>query len=442
MRTRIPFRYGIVTVTEIPHVILRAAVEIDGNRFFGYAAENLAPKWFTKDPATTVHDDEQVMLRVIESACDVARAAGRHRSVFDWWMHVYQGQSTWAGGWAIPPLLAHLGTSLVERAMIDAFCRAHEVAFASAVRENRFDIRLGDFHGELKNAQPKDFLPEKPLRSLIARHTIGLTDPLTGSASVDDLPESLEACIAAYGLTHFKIKLSGDPVADVERLRHVAKVLRPPCWFTLDANENFPYIDAFRRFWSALRNDSSVSGFMSRLLFVEQPLHRSVAFTDEWKNWEDRPPIIVDESDADICSAERALDAGYAGTSHKNCKGVIKSIANACLLSHRRRTDPSRQFILSAEDLTTVGPIALLEDLAVAATLGVEHLERNGHHYFRGLSMFPTDVMKPVACHHRDIFRTLADGIPAVQIDGGRINVASAVEAPFGPEILFDWNSL
>ena len=58
--------------------------------------------------------------------------------------------------------------------------------------------------------------------------------------------------------------------------------------------------------------------------------------------------------------------------------------------------------MLTAEDLTTVGPVALQEDLAVVATLGIEHVERNGHHYFRGLSMFPRDAVDPVVAHHED----------------------------------------
>jgi len=58
-------------------------------------------------------------------------------------------------------------------------------------------------------------------------------------------------------------------------------------------------------------------------------------------------------------SARQAVAFGYAGTSHKNCKGIIKGIANACMLEHRRRRDRSRPYILSAEDLTNIGPVAL-----------------------------------------------------------------------------------
>ena len=35
----------------------------------------------------------------------------------------------------------------------------------------------------------------------------------------DGLPQSLEASIRAYGLTHFKIKLAGDVRKDLDRLR-------------------------------------------------------------------------------------------------------------------------------------------------------------------------------------------------------------------------------
>jgi hypothetical protein len=436
MRLRIPFRYGIVTVTALPHVIVRAEVEIDGDRHVGLAAENLALKWFTKDPNVSAREEFAQMRQVIETACDVARAAGKHASVFEWWVHTYQGQAAWAGGWGIPPLLAHLGTSLMERAVIDAFCKAHDFNFATAARENRFGIRLGDVHPELGQAQPRDFLPAAPLRSIVARHTVGLADALTESEINDDLPESLAACVRDYGLTHFKIKLAGDVGTDVERLRQIAEVLRPPYAFTLDANENFPDIASFRSLWSAISREPSLTEFMSRLLFVEQPLHRDAALspatTRELRAWDDRPPIVIDESDADLTAARRALEAGYAGTSHKNCKGVIKSIISASLLRHRGGC------VLSAEDLTTVGPVALLQDLAVVATLGVDHVERNGHHYFRGMSMFPRSSVDGVAEHHRDVLRRLPDGTPAVRIQGGRIDIGSVVDAPFGLGVAFE----
>src|SRR5690606_2352290 len=115
--------------------------------------------------------------------------------------------------------------------------------------------------------------------------------------------------------------------------------------------------------------------------------------------WPDRPRVIIDESDGEPDTLRRALDLGYAGTSHKNCKGVFKSIANACLIAARREATGD-DLVLSAEDLANVGPVALLQDLAVVATLGISHVERNGHHYFAGLRHLPADMQDTVLTHH------------------------------------------
>jgi hypothetical protein len=90
--------------------------------------------------------------------------------------------------------------------------------------------------------------------------------------------------------------------------------------------------------------------------------------------------LIIDESDAELDSLPRALALGYHGTSHKNCKGVFKGIANACLLEALRRQSGGDRLVMSGEDLANIGPVALLQDLAVVATLGVSSVERNGHH--------------------------------------------------------------
>ena len=50
LRTRMPFKYGIATMTDVPYAFLRLAVEIDGTIYEGYSADNLPPKWFTKIP--------------------------------------------------------------------------------------------------------------------------------------------------------------------------------------------------------------------------------------------------------------------------------------------------------------------------------------------------------------------------------------------------------
>src|SRR5581483_2750440 len=452
MRTRMPFRDGIASVTALPHLFVRAQVEAGGRRQVGIAAEGLPPKWFTKDPRTTFRQDLDDMLRVIRHAAAQAVELGEAAGVFDFWLALYREQERWARAAGYPPLLSGLGTSLVERAVIDACCRAAGTTFAAAVRRNAFGVRLGDLHPELAGTEPAALLPPQPLRSVIARHTVGLGDPLADDEippheRLDDgLPQSLEACIRAYGLTHFKIKLYGDPEKDRERLRRIAALLAkeagPSYAFTLDGNEQYHAVEEFQVLWQSLAEDATLADFLRHLLFVEQPLHRAVALSEEagraLNRWPSRPPLLIDESDGELQSARTALERGYIGTSHKNCKGVFKGIANACLIAHRQRAEPQRGYLLSGEDLANVGPVALLQDLAAMACLGVAHVERNGHHYFTGLSMLPQEVQEQVLAHHPDLYRRHERGYATLAIQKGRLEVGSVVDSPFGLGFAFD----
>jgi hypothetical protein len=174
------------------------------------------------------------------------------------------------------------------------------------------------------------------------RHTVGLSDPIVDddiepAERLDDgLPQSLVACIRSYGLTHFKIKLSGDAERDRGRLRQIAAVLgaeSPRYAVTLDGNEQFHDIDGFRALWDALVQDVLLAPLLERLIFVEQPIHRDLALDAATMfglvRWEERPPMIIDESDGALESLRQALACGYVGTSHKNCKGIFKGVANA-----------------------------------------------------------------------------------------------------------------
>ena len=67
LRARMPFRYGIATMTDVPQVILHAEFELNGARHRGLAADLLPPKWFTKDPARGLADEVDEMLLVIRS---------------------------------------------------------------------------------------------------------------------------------------------------------------------------------------------------------------------------------------------------------------------------------------------------------------------------------------------------------------------------------------
>jgi len=45
LRTRMPFKYGIATMTRTPHAFVRLLVRVAGQESLGLAADHLPPKW-------------------------------------------------------------------------------------------------------------------------------------------------------------------------------------------------------------------------------------------------------------------------------------------------------------------------------------------------------------------------------------------------------------
>jgi hypothetical protein len=453
LRLRMPFRYGIATLTELPHAILRVGFEIDRRIVSGVAADNLPPKWFTKNATRAPAEEIAEMVDVIRAGVENARAI-RAATPFEFWRELYDAQAAWAASRRLPPLLANFGTTLVERALIDAFCRARRTSFSRALHDNAFGLELDALHPTLGGSAPRDWLPARPVDEAFARHTVGLSDPLDASELApgdrvnDGLPQTLEECIRTYGLRHFKLKINGEAERDRDRLARMARLFERECGadyaFSLDGNESFRDVAAFADYIRGLIATPTLRALWPHLLFIEQPWHRDVALSPAIgalvRTWPERPPIIIDESDAAIDSLATALTLGYAGTSHKNCKGVFKSVANACLLAQRRADGHAG--VLSGEDLTNLGPVALTQDLAAAAALGVHSIERNGHHYFAGLSQFPATLQAHALAHHSDLFVRSERGWPRVDVRAGRIALKSVNAAPFGMAGEIDWRGL
>ncbi|HSI65356.1 MAG TPA: hypothetical protein VLE43_19680, partial [Candidatus Saccharimonadia bacterium] len=339
MRTRFPFRYGIASMTAVPHLFVKFEVEVDGKTVTGIASEGLPPKWFTKNPHSGMEQDLAEMIAVIQHAVKLALRHNTEPHTFmGLWQRLKTDQQAWAAQHRHPPLLWNFGFSLVERAILDALCKASGMPLHRLVKSDLLGLDLGDAHPALEGLQPVDFLPASPLPSTRVRHTVGLADPIrvddipASERLHDGLPQALEECIPAYGLCRFKIKFGSDLATDQRRLHAITETLEALCkddWqVTLDGNEFFHNMSAFRSYFETLQRDPALRSILERTLWVEQPMHRDQALDDAvgttLHDWKDAPPLIIDESDGSLGDAYRALMLGYAGTSHKNCKGVLK----------------------------------------------------------------------------------------------------------------------
>jgi L-alanine-DL-glutamate epimerase-like enolase superfamily enzyme len=451
MKTRLPFRYGIATLNALPHLFVEAEIEIDGRRTRGIASDGLAPKWFSKNPRTSTQQDLADMIAVVQHAARLCTVFTKVASLsfFALWQMLEKEQAQWAFKQALPPLLWQFGVSLMERAALDALCKHLGAPVHEVIKSPALGIDWGQIHPALDDHKTSEFLPAEPVTSTYVRHTVGLSDPLrvediAPEERLDDgLPQSLDECIRAYGLRYFKVKLSGEADRDHARLAAMSRIIPEHCGgdfrVTMDGNEHFQDFATFRSYFERLRKEPTLEPIFANLLWVEQPLHRDKSLTDAvgpaLRAWTDAPPLLIDESDGNVGDAHKAMRLGYSGVSHKNCKGIIKGLANAAFVCHHRRLQPKKEFILSGEDLVNIGPVALLQDLAMMAILGVGHIERNGHHYFKGLTMHGEDLAALMRQAHPDLYEMNAAGVTTLRIRDGQLSLASVNAAPFGCDV-------
>ncbi|MBI4240311.1 MAG: mandelate racemase, partial [Candidatus Rokubacteria bacterium] len=250
VRLRMPFRYGVVTLTRAPQAFVRVRVALqNGREGWGMAAEMLAPKWFDKNLALTDGENFEQLRTSLRLACGLYTQDRRPRTAWELFAQNYRAQVAICAGKDLNSLIAGFGPALLDRAVLDALCRLHAVSFYDAVRANLSGIRPADLVAELAGFDMDGFLSWLRHGARIhARHTVGLVDPITaadqaeGARVGDGLPETLEEVVSVYGHTYFKLKVSGAVGKDIARLSEIAAVLdrsRRAYYATLDGNEQY-----------------------------------------------------------------------------------------------------------------------------------------------------------------------------------------------------------
>ena len=60
--TRLPFRFGMHTMTWAPTLTARVELETEAATAVGFSAELLVPKWFEKDPEKSLQQDIEGLM--------------------------------------------------------------------------------------------------------------------------------------------------------------------------------------------------------------------------------------------------------------------------------------------------------------------------------------------------------------------------------------------
>ena len=450
VRMRLPFRFGAVTLRASANLHVRLRAELaDGRVADGFAADMLAPKWFDKDPAKDHADNIRDLIAGARLAADAYKGAAARPSVpFDVWHAGYQAALDFGAAEGLNRLTACHGATLMERALIDAVGRAAGVGYHRLLRENLLGIDMGRIHPELDGVEPARVIAPEPLTALQVRHTVGLVDPLSSGEIApadrldDGLPQALEEYVAVQGLRYFKIKVGGDVDADTARLQAIARLLDAggrPYGVTLDGNEQYGRLEALVELLDRLEADPALKRFYAAILYIEQPLDRALALDDskaaQIRSLTARKPMLIDESDEDLQTFKRAVGLGYLGVSSKACKGMLKALLNQGLV--HRLNEGGGAYFVSGEDLTNVPLVALHQDLAHLAALGVEHAERNGHHYVRGLDHLSAAERRACLTGHAPLYGAVGE-THALRVRDGGIDLSSLRGPGLGGEAVLD----
>src|SRR3954466_342705 len=329
-----PFRFGVVTLSEATQAFVRVHIRLeDGREAEGAAAELLVPKWFDKDPRLT-NEENVAQLRTSLQVAREAYVGGGANTAFGHWLDNYGPQIALCAVQGLSPLVACFGPSLIDRALLDALCRALGVSFFDAMARNVPELAAPAWQQDFAAFDPAAFLSSlKPRTRIAVRHTVGLLDPITAEHKTlsDGLPETLEEVVARSGPHWFKLKVSGDSDADLHRLASIAGVLDRlpgPYRVSLDGNEQFTGPEQVIELWRRMKAAPALKRLCSSIAFIEQPIGRQSALSSDITELAEEKPVIIDESDDSLESFPRARRLGYTGVSSKGCKGLYKSLLN------------------------------------------------------------------------------------------------------------------
>lgn len=432
-RLRLPFRFGVITVTQGRQAIARVRVRLeDGREGVGYAAEALGAKWFDKNPDLSDTQNHDQLRKALELTRQ-AYGAAPWLSAFDLYADHYRALLDAGAALGLNALVTSFGPALLDRAVLDALLRIEGVSFWHGMRHNLPGMGAHAIAPDLKDFSLPAFLHKlQPSMSIHVRHTVGLLDPITaadqatGARVNDGLPETLEEVVRSYGNRYFKLKVSGQADADLDRLLRIASVLdrlTEPYFVTLDGNEQYEDTAAIAALWQKMTSASALQRLCASTLLIEQPIKRQLALTQPVAQLARFKPVIIDESDGDLDAFPRARALGYTGVSTKTCKGFYKSVLNLarCRAWNGAATGP---YFMSAEDLTTQAGVSVQQDLALVSLLGMAHVERNAHHFIDGFAGRPTQEAQAYLRAHPDLYR-VQDGHVRLHITNGQLALDS-----------------
>jgi hypothetical protein len=427
-----PFRFGAVVINATPQMFVRVEIDVEGKgKAVGASAEFLVPKWFDKRPHLSPEQTVSELRRSLLIARELYLAYSGYETAFGLHAACIGAQVEACAKEDIPPLAAAYGSAEIDKAILDALLRAAGVNFFDGMSANigGVDARLSR---DLANDDIAQFLAgRKRLERVAIRHTVGMDDRVEGEGGVADANENA-------GARYFKLKLNGDPAHDAERLIRIGRELATlphDYQVTLDANEQYADLGALGALVDRLDRDAALRPIAAKLLYIEQPDITRASPLGALA----RHDFIVDEADDSYDAFPVARALGYRGISSKSCKGIYKSVINATRAA--KWSAAGQKCFIAGEDLTCQAGLAVQQDLALGALIGITHAERNGHHYVDGFGDTPAAEAEAFLTAHTDLYAK--DGHKVrLAIHDGDLLTGSLTTPGFATSVHPDWSAM
>jgi L-alanine-DL-glutamate epimerase-like enolase superfamily enzyme len=430
-----PFRFGAVVVNAAPQAFIRVEIDVEGKgASVGASAELLVPKWFDKRPHLAPEETVDELRRSLLIARELYLAQSGFQTAFALHARCIAAQVEACAKEDIPPLAAAYGPAEIDKAILDALLRSAGANFFDGMIANIAGIDAG-LSPDLQAGDIALFLAGRTrLERVAIRHTVGLDDKIEGEGGVADAKENT-------GARYFKLKLNGDPDADAARLIRIGKELATLAHdyrVSLDANEQYADLAALGTLVDRLDRDGALKPIAAKLLYIEQPMPRDITRQSPLGQLAGRD-FIIDEADDSYDAFPAARSLGYRGISSKSCKGIYKSVVNATRAA--KWSGEGEKYFVTAEDLTCQAGLAVQQDLALGALIGVTHAERNGHHYVDGFAETPATEAEAFLAGHPDLY--VRDGKSIrLSIHDGDLLTGSLVTPGFASSVHPVWSTM
>ncbi len=394
---RAPLKFGGRTMEHSTLINVQVSVESRGKKHaVGFGSMPAGNIWAWPSSEVSPDQTEQAMLDFAQEVVDIATSFDTFEHPLDV-VYDLSGEYEHLGkvvaknlglNEPMPKLAALVAASPLDAAIHDAFGRLHQ--------QNSYNLLSKQYmNRDLSEYLDKDFAGEyldkytlrEPTPKLSLYHLVGALDALTPAEITkplkDGVPESLDAWIAAEGLTHFKIKLNGDDLAwDVNRVLAVEQVVAEAqkkknvtAWhYSLDFNEKCANVDYVLDFLKQVQAKSPAA--YDRIQYIEQPTNRDLKASADNKMHAAAKlkPVVIDESLVDYDALLTARELGYSGVALKACKGHSEALFAAAA---------AQKFgmFLCVQDLTCPGA-AFLHSASLAARVpGITGIEGNARQY-------------------------------------------------------------